>query len=137
MVGKFKTSESREIKRIHDMIRFFENRSCLSKELARYFGETIPMDNCGHCSVCEGHPVTIEQTMDRKPLQSISFNGLVDDFLGACGAKGSDLNTTKFLCGVPSPFLMKIKAKTFPNFGCLQYYPFMKVLQWVQDNGDS
>ncbi|MCK5509027.1 MAG: RecQ family zinc-binding domain-containing protein, partial [Desulfobacterales bacterium] len=60
MYNLFKSKEDHEIERIHDMIRFFENDSCLSKELAKYFGENLEKEHCGHCSFCRSGKVTIQ-----------------------------------------------------------------------------
>jgi ATP-dependent DNA helicase RecQ len=50
MVGKinslFNRKEEQEIKRIHQMVSVFESESCISRQLADYFGEHIEKESC-------------------------------------------------------------------------------------------
>jgi len=67
------------------MIRFFENDSCISKELSKYFGENLEKENCGHCSFCKSGKVTIQSSTELKPLSSFDFEEIANEFIGAAG----------------------------------------------------
>ncbi|MFC1535308.1 ATP-dependent DNA helicase RecQ [Thermodesulfobacteriota bacterium] len=132
MFEKFKEKEAHEIKKIHNMVGFFEGQGCLSKALAGYFGETIATDHCGHCSICKGHLPKMPGAIDLTPLSNLDLNELISDFKAAGDSFYTSLNKVKFLCGIQTPALIKIKAKILPNFGVLKHYSFMQVKAWVE-----
>ena len=128
----FKSKEEHGIQRIHNMVRFFENDSCLSKELAEYFGENIKKEHCGHCSFCKKGKVTIQNSTELRPLCNFDFEEITNEFIGAVGEHFSILNLTKFLCGIYTPVFSKLKIKKLPYFGIFERYPFLDVKNWVK-----
>jgi ATP-dependent DNA helicase RecQ len=134
LCGLFAAKESHEIQRIHAMLDFFESDACLSGRLARYFGDEIGTDRCGHCSFCMSGRVAIAQTVKRQPLNAFHFREVTDEFVRKAGRLSSVLNVTKFLCGVSSPALTKLNAKRLSHFGVLERYPFLEVRRWVSDS---
>ena len=128
----FKSREEHEIKRIHHMIRFFENDSCLSKGLAEYFGENIEKERCGHCSYCKSGKVTIQKTTELCPFCDFDFEEISKEFIGVLGEHFSILNLTKFLCGIYTPVFSKLKIRELPYFGIFERYPFQDVEEWVK-----
>lgn len=133
MYNLFKSKEDHEIQRIHDMIRFFENDSCLSKELAKYFGENLEKENCGHCSFCTNGKVSIQSSTELKPLSNFDFEEVANEFIGAVGEHFSILNLTKFLCGIYTPVFSKLKIKSLPYFSIFERYPFGDVKNWIAE----
>ena len=134
MCGLFTARESQEIQRIHAMVDFFESDSCISRQLARYFGEDIAEDRCGHCSFCGTGRAALAQTVKRPPLSTFHFQEVANEFVRTAGSHRSVLNATKFLCGVSSPALIKLSVKKLPHFGVLERYPFLEVRRWVSDH---
>ncbi len=130
----FTTRETHEIQRIKSMIQFFESNACLSARLARYFGETLEQTSCGHCSFCASGQARIEHSTPLKPLSSIDFSTITNDFMNTGPDKASVLNLTKFLCGIHTPLLTRLKVKSSPGFGALERYPFQEVKEWIQDH---
>jgi len=128
----FKSREEHEIKRIHHMIRFFENDSCFSKGLAEYFGENIEKERCGHCSYCKSGKVTIQKTTELCPFCDFDFEEISKEFIGVLGEHFSILNLTKFLCGIYTPVFSKLKIRELPYFGIFERYPFQDVKDWVK-----
>ena len=133
LCGLFAAKESHEIQRIHAMVDFFEGDSCISVSLARYFGDEIEVDRCGHCSFCKTGRVAIPLTVKRRPLSEFQFNEVAGEFVRVVGEHRSVLNVTKFLCGVFSPLFVKLNAKKLPYFGVFERYPFLEVRRWVSD----
>jgi ATP-dependent DNA helicase RecQ len=133
MYNLFKSKEDHEIQRIHDMIRFFENDSCISKELAKYFGENLEKEHCGHCSFCTNGKVTIQSSTELKPLSSFDFDEIANEFIGAVGEHFSILNLTKFLCGIYTPVFSKLKIKRLTYFGIFERYPFRDVKNRISE----
>lgn len=125
---KFLSNERYQVNRISEMIRFFENHRCLSFELARYFGETINRDNCGHCSVCTIRPVKMESPAQRKPLESYDMKEITRQIREAAGDRATKLLMAKFLCGISTPLFTKLKASKMNGFGKLEAYPFAEVM---------
>lgn len=131
MYNLFKSKEDHEIQKIHDMIRFFENDSCLSNALAKYFGENLEKEHCGHCSFCTNGKVTIQSSTELKPISNFDFEEIANEFIGAVGEHFSILNLTKFLCGIYTPVFSKLKIKSLPYFGIFERYPFGDVKNWI------
>lgn len=127
----FSDKEASEIRRIQEMIAFFESPTCLNKKLASYFGEKLDFPACGHCSVCKQGKSRIFQTVDLPDLTGMDFDNLSHDFLSALDKDASDVNLTKFLCGIQTPLFRKLKVRKLPHFGTLHQYPFQDVKKWV------
>ena len=83
MHALFKKKENLEIQRIHAMVAFFENDSCLSRQLAGYFGEKLKVENCGHCSFCKSGQAVLEHTTTLKPLTDYDCVGVSGAFTQA------------------------------------------------------
>jgi len=133
----FKKKEENEVQRIHNMVAFFESDACLSRKLARYFGESIEKRRCGHCSVCGNEVATLEQTTELTPLTSYDYDELTEGFVKEMGAQLSRRNLTRFLCGINSPFFAKKKLRKEKHFGVLDRYRFMDVREWIDANMTS
>jgi ATP-dependent DNA helicase RecQ len=131
--GLFEARENQEIQRIHRMLDFFESSSCISKRLARYFGEEIKQERCGHCSFCCAGTAVIQHTLGLKPLSTFSFRKLTGEFLKIAGNHSSVPVLTKFLCGISSPVFVRLNVKKLAHFGILERYPFADVKKWVSD----
>lgn len=131
---KFKLKEEAEVKRIENMISLFESESCLSTRLAGYFGETLPMDNCGHCSVCSSGAIKVAQSDNLPGLETFTFNELSQKLRDSLKGKESPELITKFLCGIYTPKFTTIKAKQMPGFGKLERYRYQDILDWVEES---
>lgn len=127
----FSDKEASEIRRIQNMVAFLESPTCLNKKLASYFGEEIDFSVCGHCSVCKQGESRISQTVDLPELACMDFYDLSRDFLSAAEEDASDVNLTKFLCGIQIPLFRKLKVNKLPHFGALHRYSFQNVKKWV------
>jgi ATP-dependent DNA helicase RecQ len=134
MYALFKKKESLEIQRIHNMVGFFESDACLSKRLAGYFGEHLQKERCGHCSFCKSGKAVLQDTTKLKPLSNFEFGEITGQFIRTVGEQFSEVNLTKFLCGIYAPVFSKLKIKKLSCFGILESYPFMEVKNWITDN---
>ena len=127
MYSLFAKKEVAEIERIHNMLAFFESNSCLSSRLAEYFGENIASERCGHCSFCKTGAVTLPDPPSLKPLADFDCDTISAEFRQAIGDDYSELNLTKFLCGITTPCFYRRGIKQLRHFGILADYPFRKV----------
>ena len=86
----FKDNEEKEIKRIATLVRFFQLKTCLTVNLARYFDDNyfdlnasdsngvavanshhaVTVPQCGHCSVCRGQIAVLEHSQQHIPWPS-------------------------------------------------------------------
>ena len=137
MYAKFKKKEGSEIQRIHNMVRFFESDACISRHLAEYFGEYLEKESCGHCSFCKSGKAVLLNTSALKPLSYYEFSEVAGEFIRAVGEQFSEVNLTKFLCGVYSPVFSKLKIKKLQHFGIFERYPFIKVNNWIVEKQEK
>jgi len=132
MYALFIKKEKLEIQRIHNMVSFFESDACISKQLAKYFGEDLEKERCGHCSFCKSGKAVLKNTTALKPLSNFEFGEITGEFIRAIGEQFSKINLTKFLCGIYTPVFSKLKIKQLPYFGILKNYPFLEVKSWIK-----
>lgn len=130
----FKEKEDSEIKRVDNMIKFFESEKCLSTELAGYFGEDKGVYKCGHCSVCDGSPALMEGGESLPELTKSIVDDKSREFIEKAGENIGISNITKFLCGISMPKLTKLKARGIPGFSSLEKYPFRTVKDTITKN---
>jgi len=133
MYALFKNKEGLEIQRIHNMVSFFESNSCISKRLAEYFGEHLEKERCGHCSFCKTGRSVLQKTTELKPISHFEFKAITGEFMQAVEERFTEVNLTKFLCGIYTPVFSKYKIKKLPNFGILENYPFLEVKNWISE----
>lgn len=130
----FQNKEKAEILRIHNMISFFESNSCLSQNLAQYFGDFSVKENCNHCSFCLNGKTNIPNSITLKPLNSFNFKEISSEFTNVIDKDFTILNLTKFLCGITIPLFTKLKIKKLQNFGLFEKYPFRDIKIWIENN---
>lgn len=111
MYALFKRKEDREIQRLHNMVSFFESDACISNQPAGYFGEHLEKERCGHCSFCKSGKAVLQNTTELKPLSNFEFGKITEEFIQAVGEQFSEVNLTKFLCGIYTPVFSKLKIK--------------------------
>jgi ATP-dependent DNA helicase RecQ len=49
----------------------------------------------------------------------------------AIGGQSTEVNLTRFLCGIYTPVFSNLKIKKLPNFGILENYPYLEVSNWI------
>jgi len=134
MYQLYKKKESVEIRRIHNMVRLLESDTCLSRNLAAYFGETLPLENCGHCSVCRTGKAGLTTTSKNPDLNTLDYDRISAPFKKVIKDRFAPQHLVRFLCGVYTPVFRKLNVKTMPDFGRLENYPYSDVFDWVFQN---
>jgi ATP-dependent DNA helicase RecQ len=131
----FSQQETSEVRRIHAMLALFASADCLSQQLAHYFGDTQAPERCGHCSVCLGRVALLPPPPDLPPLSARDPQALcaalVERHLQHNGQAPSVVCMTRFLCGVTTPLLTKLKARQLPGFAVLEDYSYADVRAWL------
>ncbi|MBI9077275.1 MAG: RecQ family ATP-dependent DNA helicase [Desulfatibacillum sp.] len=141
--GLFAKKERAEIGRVHALVDFYQQTKCLSQCLSEYFGDD-GVAPCGHCSVCESGPATLESYKRLAPLPEYNYGELTDDLYENLDGKVTPIKAARFLCGLASPLFATNKIKGLPGFGRLEDHPYAEVLAWAaehhnekQDNGNE
>ncbi|MDD1780553.1 RecQ family ATP-dependent DNA helicase [Enterovibrio sp. ZSDZ35] len=123
----FSNKESAEIKRVHAMLDLFETDTCLSHRLAQYFADSNAPVQCGHCSVCNGRIAQLPKPQALPEVTEEQVRAWYQPFQDASRAIGMDASpetVTRFLCGISTPLMTRVKASKMQGFGKLANYPF-------------
>ncbi|MCC5883953.1 MAG: RecQ family ATP-dependent DNA helicase [Halomonas sp.] len=128
----FGDKERAEIERLHAMLALFESAGCLSRRLAEWFGDERAPERCGHCSACRG---AIARLPDPEPLDALSsetVERLAGELMQQLVSGGETAPVTpdllaRFLCGLTSPLLTRLKARRLAGFGALEAYRYAEV----------
>lgn len=129
----FKKKEESEIVRVSNMIGLFESETCLSTSLAKYFGEDRGEYRCGHCSVCNGS-IAIMDKKDLPVLNSELVRSRISSFMDITGSEVAKVDQARFLCGITTPLLTRLKCRSIPGFASLERYAYSKVISFITDN---
>ncbi|MDC8803983.1 RecQ family ATP-dependent DNA helicase [Halomonas pacifica] len=134
----FLAKERAELARLDAMLTLFESDSCLSRRLAAYFGDTQTPERCGHCSACAGQPARLPAP-ETPPLPSgdalaARCRPLVAA-LAEAGLPATAALLARFLCGLTSPWLTRLKARRLDGFAALEAQPYGRVREAVEALG--
>ncbi|MBM7063193.1 RecQ family ATP-dependent DNA helicase [Pseudomonas sp. UL073] len=130
----FRQHEASEIARIQAMLGLFASDTCLSQRLAAYFGDAQAPQRCGHCSVCRGQVARLPAPPALPPLAGDLHSrcgGFLQRYAELKGEPPSGECLTRFLCGISSPLLTKLKARQLAGFATLEDYPYATVREWL------
>ncbi len=128
---RFVQKEHSEIERITAMLELFQSNSCISLQLAHYFGDSRLQQPCGHCSVCLGHyhpwpPRQAHETLSGSVLETMT-GPLKSAMMTKLDMEPSNDLLCRYLCGITTPHLTKIKARGLGSFGRLEAYAYADV----------
>ena len=136
LLSKFSEKEEKDIARIHSMIEFFQKDQCLAKSLSSYFGEELG-HNCSRCSFCINKTPAVLPSPELRPLEEFDIKNLIQPLADKSDSVLPERLTTCFLCGISTPALIQLKAKSMPGYGKLSAYPFKSVEQWIKSHGKN
>ncbi|SFD56005.1 RecQ family ATP-dependent DNA helicase [Pseudoalteromonas denitrificans] len=135
--------EQKEVKRIATLIRFFELKHCLSRNLGLYFDDAATPEHCGHCSVCRGKVAKLRHSIKPQwPSDSLIVDSLtvLKKHLAAAknGIKESEITSgiyCRFLTGISVPLFARNKVKKLNGFACCENLRYGEVLQKIKKLG--
>ncbi|KAL9577760.1 MAG: hypothetical protein Q9203_007340, partial [Teloschistes exilis] len=117
----FETSEKDAMARIYNVVDLITARACLTRGLARHFGDekTVPIAGCGHCSFCiTRKPVLFDREQNRSRLGRINekkFRAI----LTATTVRDDPRFLARVAFGISSPRVTKEKLGTHEVFGSM------------------
>lgn len=123
----FKGNEEKEIKRIANLVRFFQLDTCLTVNLARYFDDAAFVNNnavsqCGHCSVCRGQVAVLEHSQTQIPWPNDEM--LKQGMLELAQRLNDKINQPlslesycRFFAGMTVPLFGRNKVRQLSGFG--------------------
>ncbi|WP_440056386.1 RecQ family ATP-dependent DNA helicase (plasmid) [Pseudoalteromonas sp. T1lg65] len=123
--------EQGELKRVSDLMRFFQIDTCYHQALARYFGDKGAPEQCGHCSVCQGKNLrlTVPTEIELPDLDDLKQTLLViEDFCKRHGISQTARTKLLFLLGINCPWFSKYKIKQLSGFGNFKNYSYKMLL---------
>jgi len=128
LYDKFVIAQDGQISKIKSMIKMLSSNICISRQLTNYFNANSMNNDCGSCSVCMGKykAWTLEPT---KEIGKINTNEFEIKISQTYNTKASDILKTKFLCGIITPWISKIKARQIEGFESLENNRFKEVLE--------
>jgi ATP-dependent DNA helicase RecQ len=130
----FRHKEAIDVDRIHRMISLFESSGCLAVKLSRHFGETIAQP-CGNCTFClTGKPSPLQ---DHPPpaVDHADVSKCLQELRDLAGQPVSDDLAARFLCGIATPRLTRLRARQLGGFGRFEKYPYKEVRRWAREAG--
>ena len=108
------------------------SRACIPNKLALWFGEKGG-DPCGKCSSClkEKRPNKLPRTkvQDLSDEELETIQGLLDS---PNNRLRSNQQLTRFLCGIPSPYLRHYWQNRKASFGMLAQHPYLDVYAYAK-----
>ncbi len=132
----FQLKQESEVKRIANMIGFFESKACLSYQLAQYFDDTHAPKKCGHCSACRDQSVILPHSISQYDIDQQLITQWLHPYISAhhieTGQAPSVESQTRFLCGISTPITTKLKARKMAGFSAFEKLPFKQVLHNIQ-----
>ncbi|WP_111979734.1 RecQ family ATP-dependent DNA helicase [Algibacillus agarilyticus] len=130
----FLDKEQKEIERIAQLVAFFQTNNCLSYALASYFDDHKAPQQCGHCAVCRGLPVTLtlpaQPTIATKQIQQ-AMQALQQHMQTK---QNLNINTTtycRFLAGMSEPLLAKSRVKNVQGYALCENVRYADIKQQV------
>jgi len=132
LAEKFAVRERGEQERLARVPALMQSASCLTNALVGYFGEERS-EPCGHCSFCRtGKAAVFPPGPPLEPLEDVAplseINALADAHPSALG---TPRQRARFLCGLTSPSMSRVKLTRNRLFGAAEAHPFEKVLEYV------
>ena len=116
LTQKTEERETAEIGRLGQALGLPALRTCLAERLAAHFGEELDQA-CGTCSVCLGELSDEEYSDEVSPFEIPHLPDTISDSRTAA----------RFLCGLSSPALQKLKLTKNEHFGGLGHISFARV----------
>lgn len=133
----FAEKEQAEIKRISQLVAFFQSNGCLTQQLSHYFDDQHAPKMCGHCSVCRGQVATLAYSSDYKAIELdtiiLAITQLQEHISSLKGSVAllpdvlSIDTICRFLSGMSIPLFTRAKVRKLSYFGVCQNMRYAEI----------
>ena len=127
----FSQKETSEIKRVGNLIRFFELDKCLNSNLSRYFDDQEAPLACGHCSPCRSDFAKLFASNEKKwPSDSKlleQLQTLKNHLQNKSSLEISTETYSRFLMGLNAPLFTRNKVRKIEGFGSCEKLPYLEL----------
>ncbi|AUI86774.1 recombinase RecQ [Vibrio azureus] len=131
LISLFQAKEKKDIGRIHAMLALFQSSTCLSHQLAHYFADHNAPSKCGHCSVCRGQVASFPHPQLELP-STTDLAAWINEYTELSPTTISHAAVARFLCGISTPMITKLKANKLKGYGTMANVSFEQVIQQVE-----
>ncbi len=125
--------ERAEVGRLAAVIDLAAMKNCQTQALSRHFSDPEPSGPCGHCEHCLNGPIALE------PMAEVEIDAPTWELALQLKAEEPALADprilARFLCGIRSPLLTRLKLTKHALFGCSSAVPFARVMQRAANEG--
>lgn len=129
----FLKREEQDVARIQSIIDLARLDGCLSNQIIQYFGEDPGDVGCGTCGTCVSDNNTTELPQSLPENLDEAATAIV---AGVAAERHTALRTprqlARFLSGIPSPAARRAKLSKHDDFGALNDFPFLAVLECAE-----
>jgi len=132
LVDKFYDSEQREIDRLNGIVSLINHPGCKVAFLLNYFGENLNRE-CGHCGFCLKESGSEFKRIIPEFSDQIQFDQLIESVKHLFSEKPSNRQITRFLCGISSPAISKLRLKNNSLFRKHAKLPFGELLKMIEN----
>lgn len=140
----FQVKEQAEIKRISQLVAFFESKTCLTANLSRYFDDLHSPMQCGHCSVCRNDIAILAYSRSQTPPPDVDIKAAIKQLsrhfkekytVNADGDRTEVILSTdticRFLSGMSVPLFTRNKVRQLSYFGVCQHMRYQDIKQLI------
>ena len=127
----FSQKETSEIKRVGNLIRFFELDKCLNSNLSRYFDDQEAPLACGHCSPCRSDFAKLFASAEKRwPSDGYlleQLQTLKNHLQNKSSLEISTETYSRFLMGLNAPLFTRNKVRKIEGFGSCEKLPYLEL----------
>jgi ATP-dependent DNA helicase RecQ len=133
LATRFRSREQKEIARLRQVLDLVVHDGCQVNALVGHFGEKRT-EPCQHCSFCLLGRQALPEALALPTLPgSLDVSALGALRRDHAAALGHARQVARFLCGLSSPALSRLRLTRHQLFGALEEHRFADVLRWCAD----
>ncbi len=117
-----------ELTRLDELYLLMCSDECQNGRLSEHFGQARS-NECGHCSVCEGHAISELPTPAYPCVGDAALTGVHRLSREKPELLADARQQARFLCGLSSPKMVRARLSQHPLYGCCSAIPFDQVME--------
>ncbi|MEO1857818.1 MAG: RecQ family ATP-dependent DNA helicase [Rubritalea sp.] len=132
LLGHLQKQTETELSKLTEVKKIATSRACIPNKLAQWFGEKANIP-CGKCSSClkEKRPSKLPQS-NEPPVSDSQIESIHQLLDSPKNRIRTNQQLTRFLCGIPSPFLRHYWLTKNTHFGLLSGHHYTDVQHYAK-----